>query len=813
MRYTMQFLTTKVQIILGFSFMIIGAIILSVTGNNGLNMAEDNFRHYVVISDNTIELERFGKEFNYAASWTYEYLYSRDITAMPIALDGGRAAEQSITAALNTSTSAESQRLIREALTATQEFRRQQVVIRDSMEAIKSEYAKFVQAYSDFVQRLSRITFTAGRNGNEPMLEATILLWQASSSYYSVEKDLAFMETPEDVKKAQDDLKNMQDGMNAMSNAIRTQTGQVAYTELNNFLQNMISAGDKLAQMRPVRTKAIDDMAAAERKNLELIPILVDMAKKEKDIIDTTITDESAATIASLFSLSAVITLVGLGVALLISIRLANTLRKLSEFAYAIAKGDFKFKNTITEKGEIGQVTTALEEIPATLNEISTDYRDASTKITAGETLTRLDEAKYSGEFADIVKGTNSIMSEYIGILEAIPSVVIVLDSQAKVTYLNAVGRSLVGEHYKGKTCKDLFRYETAGTATDGIANALRTKRTTNEETKVSPIAIQGSLEISYVTIPRLNNKHDINSLLCLVTDLTKVKEQQYIIMRVAEDAINIANNVAVSAEQISGQINQVNEGAEVQRTRVESTASAMVQMNATVGEVARSATDAASQSNSTRSKAEEGARMVKDVVSSMQRVNNSSNELLKNMEDLGKQAESIGGVMNVISDIADQTNLLALNAAIEAARAGEAGRGFAVVADEVRKLAEKTMQATQEVGENIMAVQNSARMNIDEVNKSAKSITEATNLVNSSGEALAEILQLASANYDLVASIATASEEQSSTSEEINSSIEQINGIVAKTSSDMEKATQAVRELSSMAQKLRVTMDRLQSS
>jgi methyl-accepting chemotaxis protein len=201
----------------------------------------------------------------------------------------------------------------------------------------------------------------------------------------------------------------------------------------------------------------------------------------------------------------------------------------------------------------------------------------------------------------------------------------------------------------------------------------------------------------------------------------------------------------------------------------------------------------------------------VDKVVQAINEVNKVAATLQANMQDLGKQAESIGGVMNVISDIADQTNLLALNAAIEAARAGEAGRGFAVVADEVRKLAEKTMSATQEVGAIITAIQISARTNIAEVDTAARAITEATELANTSGRALNEIVSLAAANSAVVTSIATAAEEQSATSEEINRSIEEISRIVAETSDGMVQASSAVQELSRMAQELNRVMGELQ--
>ena len=237
-----------------------------------------------------------------------------------------------------------------------------------------------------------------------------------------------------------------------------------------------------------------------------------------------------------------------------------------------------------------------------------------------------------------------------------------------------------------------------------------------------------------------------------------------------------------------------------------------MEEMNAAVLEVARNAGEASEQANETRQKAEHGVNMVNRVIEAIRTVNTVASELEGDMQELGSQAEAIGGVMNVISDIADQTNLLALNAAIEAARAGEAGRGFAVVADEVRKLAEKTMSATTEVGSSIQGIQQSTTSNIARVAAAGKSVNEATELAGTSGTALQEILDLVARNSALIAGIATAAEEQSATSEEINNSVEEVNRIAGETASGMIESASAVQELSNMAQQLRTLLDRLRA-
>ncbi len=273
--------------------------------------------------------------------------------------------------------------------------------------------------------------------------------------------------------------------------------------------------------------------------------------------------------------------------------------------------------------------------------------------------------------------------------------------------------------------------------------------------------------------------------------------------LEAADKLEQVAQVVSSASTELSAQIEQSGRGAGQQASVAADTATAMEEMTATVLEVAKNASTASEVSGQTRHKAEEGAAIVHKSVESIRQVQSESLALKDAMAELSQHAQSISQIMSVISDIADQTNLLALNAAIEAARAGEAGRGFAVVADEVRKLAEKTMASTIDVGNAIKAIQDSAGKSMAQVDKAVEVIEETTTYASQSGEALREIVTMADQTAAQVQGIAAASEQQSAASEEINRSVGQVNTIASETARAMEEASRAVSDLAQQAQSL----------
>ncbi len=273
-----------------------------------------------------------------------------------------------------------------------------------------------------------------------------------------------------------------------------------------------------------------------------------------------------------------------------------------------------------------------------------------------------------------------------------------------------------------------------------------------------------------------------------------------------------VAQVVSSASSVLAAQIEQSDRGAQETSQRLSEAATAMTQMNATVQEVARNAAAASAASAETREKAESGAAVVRRSLQSIDAVQHVSLDLKADMARLEEHTQAISRIMGVISDIADQTNLLALNAAIEAARAGEAGRGFAVVADEVRKLAEKTMASTHDVGAAIQAIQGSASQSAASADKAVEQIGAATNFARQSGDALEAIVSTVETTADQVGAIAAASEEQSAASEEINRTMGQVSQMSAQTAQAMTEAARAVPDLAAQTRNLMDLMGSLRA-
>ena len=225
--------------------------------------------------------------------------------------------------------------------------------------------------------------------------------------------------------------------------------------------------------------------------------------------------------------------------------------------------------------------------------------------------------------------------------------------------------------------------------------------------------------------------------------------------------------------------------------------------MSATSGDIAQNCQMAADGAKRASQSAQNGTVVVDATIAVMGQIADKVQESAKTVERLGIRSEQIGAIIGTIEDIADQTNLLALNAAIEAARAGEQGRGFAVVADEVRALAERTTRATREIGEMIKAIQSETKGAVAAMEQGVQQVESGTIEASKSGAALREILEQINDVAMQVNQIATAAEEQTATTSEISSNMQQITEVVRRTSNGAHESAAAAAQLSGNAEEL----------
>ncbi|MDH5444828.1 MAG: methyl-accepting chemotaxis protein [Gammaproteobacteria bacterium] len=243
--------------------------------------------------------------------------------------------------------------------------------------------------------------------------------------------------------------------------------------------------------------------------------------------------------------------------------------------------------------------------------------------------------------------------------------------------------------------------------------------------------------------------------------------------------------------------------GVQKQRDQLEQVASAMTEMEATSTEVLRHANEALAANQSADEKGSEAKVVTVEAMGSVDSLAGRVEESMAVIRDLKQETDNISQMLTVINDIAEQTNLLALNAAIEAARAGEQGRGFAVVADEVRSLANRTQKSTQEISTIIDRLQGGAEQAVTSMEEGHKQAQEGVEFTEHTAEVLAEISGTMSIILTMNTQIATAAQEQNSVAVEVNRSVDLINRTAEDSSQSTHEVTKACERLSSLAQRL----------
>ena len=264
---------------------------------------------------------------------------------------------------------------------------------------------------------------------------------------------------------------------------------------------------------------------------------------------------------------------------------------------------------------------------------------------------------------------------------------------------------------------------------------------------------------------------------------------------------------LASSSGELSSAASRIADGSTSQSARAAQVSTASQEMSSTIAEITRSVSYAAQAAKAASDVAENGGRIVVRTIESMDGISKTAKHSSGIISSLGGRSREIGSIITVIDDIADQTNLLALNAAIEAARAGEQGRGFAVVADEVRRLAEKTMKATKEIDTMIRTMQDETGKAIESMENEVSAVGAGARLAEEAGASLNEIVSRVEVVTSMIESVMVAIQQQNSATEQISSDMEGVSVVVGETSHNAGQIAGASREIAALASSLKKTV------
>ncbi|WP_319761644.1 methyl-accepting chemotaxis protein [Maridesulfovibrio sp.] len=432
-------------------------------------------------------------------------------------------------------------------------------------------------------------------------------------------------------------------------------------------------------------------------------------------------------------------------------------------------------------------------------------------------------EIRFDDEIGNLCKLFNDMLGKlsemvtsmqvYVDVVNAVPDPIFVVDKKFNLLLTNKAVADFSGlsdERISESKCSNIFKTKICSTERCPIEKSMRTGRENKAEILLLQDSHGNDIHIQPVATPLKNSKGETFGYLEVARNVSDLVEKENAI-NIQLDKINEVNNsTKIASAKVSGscidleqEMKAVDDSVFSQQRLLSETVSAMGQMNASVLDVAENAGRASEKSHETRDRAETGAAIVLNATTAITEVKHQTelmSEIMGKMED---RAESIGTVLNVINDIADQTNLLALNAAIEAARAGEAGRGFAVVADEVRKLAEKTVDATKEVETVITELRDQTSKSKNITDETQTLAVRAAEYAEKSGSQLKEIVAFIQESTTDITNIAAAVEEQSASSEEINRSIGEVDELAAAISERVKVSTESLKTLVQLSEEL----------
>jgi methyl-accepting chemotaxis protein len=446
--------------------------------------------------------------------------------------------------------------------------------------------------------------------------------------------------------------------------------------------------------------------------------------------------------------------------------RIVSPIRDLQNAARRVAQGDADFIINIKTKDEFGKLEEAFSEMLHNIKE----QTYIANKIAAGE----LDvEVKIKSDKDILSKSLLSVVNTLKNLINELKSLTdSALDGKLKT---------------RGNQDKFLGSFKEI---VEGVNKTLDAVIIPMQEGS-GVLSVMATGDFTAKVTGDYKGDHQL-----LKASINQLGEALSLVISDVAGAILAASSAST---EISASTEQMATGSQEQSSQISEISAAVQEMTKTICVTSNNASTANQTAQQAGKAAEEGGKVVAETVAGMTKIAEVVTLASNTVRELGNSSDQIGEIIQVIDDIADQTNLLALNAAIEAARAGEQGRGFAVVADEVRKLAERTTKATKEIAIMIKKIQADTSNAVESMNKGTLEVQKGTEMAHKAGASLDEIIKSTGHVVDVVTQVAVAGEEQSAAAEEISKNIEGITVVIQETSEGIQHIAEASEDLSRM--------------
>lgn len=526
--------------------------------------------------------------------------------------------------------------------------------------------------------------------------------------------------------------------------------------------------------------KAYEDEKATNIINTEATASMTEIRKSLRELIDlnsieaenysSELDDVSSTAITSIIIAILVGVAISISLGFLVAGMISKPVKRLASAADKLAVGDIDISITSTTEDEIGNLEKSFALMVSNIKEQAL----AAEKISEGDT-TLIVKSKSENDVLSIS------LRKVSDTIKNLVAEALMLSKAAVEGRLSTRGNA--GKFQGGY--KEIV--EGVNATIDAVVKPINESGLVLEKLAVGDLTVRmtGDYQGDYQKI-----KNNINDLADAFNNALS-------------DVVLAVEATASASNQISSSTEEMAAGAQEQSAQTTEVAGAVEEMTKTIFETSKNALSASEAAKNSGTIAKDGGKVVHETIIGMNRVAEVVKKSALTVQALGKGSDQIGEIIQVIDDIADQTNLLALNAAIEAARAGEQGRGFAVVADEVRKLAERTTKATKEIATMIKQIQKDTSEAVVSMQEGTVEVEKGKELADKAGKALEQIIDGADEVVGMATQVAAASEQQSSAAEQISRNIESINNVAQETASGIQQIARASEDLNRLTMNL----------